>query len=168
MSIVVEAPRPTRKLQAERTVESQTLLLDNITWEQYEAIGDALQDRAGLRLTYDSGRLEFMTTSPRHEVYKHWSGRLLETVAEEMSIAVWPAGNMTFRRRDLAAGLEPDECYWIAHEPEMRGKLEWDPTRDPPPDVVMEIEVSRKALGAWPFSQLCACRKFGRMTATYY
>ena len=78
MSIVVEAPRPTRKLQAERTVESQTLLLDNITWEQYEAIGDALQDRAGLRLTYDSGRLEFMTTSPRHEVYKHWSGRLLE------------------------------------------------------------------------------------------
>ena len=30
-------------------------------------------------------------------------------------------------------GLEPDGCYWIEHEAQVRGRLDWDPQRDPPP-----------------------------------
>jgi Uma2 family endonuclease len=43
-------------------------------------------------------------------------------------------------------GWKPDDCYWIAHEENMRARLNWDPTRDPPPDLVVEIEISRSAL----------------------
>jgi Uma2 family endonuclease len=52
---------------------------------------------------------------------------------------------MTFKREDLARGLEPDQCYWIAHEAQVRGMKEWDPISDPPPDLVIEIEISRGA-----------------------
>ena len=87
-----------------------------------------------------------MTTSPRHERYKHWLGRFLETIAEELNKPIMPGGSMTFQREDLERGFEPDNCYWIANEPAVREKMTWEPEIDPPPDVAIEIEVSRSAL----------------------
>src|SRR5262249_49171972 len=56
-----------------------------------------------------------------------------------------PGGNMTFQREDLEKGLEGDNCWWIEHEEQVRCKLTWDPAVDPPPDLLLEIEVSRMA-----------------------
>jgi Uma2 family endonuclease len=144
MSVIL-APPPAAKDKSSQSDSEQRFVLDNITWQQYEEIGKALEDRAGLRITYDRGRLELKTTSPIHEICKTRLGRLLETLCEEFNLAVEPAGNMTFKREDLARGLEPDQCYWIAHEPEVRNKRQWDPKSDPPPDLVIEIEISRGA-----------------------
>src|ERR1700730_11851767 len=50
--------RPTsalRRKQQERFVVEQRLLLHDVSWEQYEAFGEALRDRAALRITYDRG-----------------------------------------------------------------------------------------------------------------
>ena len=87
-----------------------------------------------------------MTTSPRHERYKYWLGRFLDTIAEELNKPIVPGGSMTFQREDIERGFEMDECYWIANEPAVRDKLSWDPAIDPPPDVAIEIEVSRSIL----------------------
>jgi Uma2 family endonuclease len=124
----------------------QRFLLHGICWSSYIAIGEALLDRPALRLTYDRGALEFMTTSPRHEIYKKWLSRLIEILGEEFNHPQITAGNMTFQKEDLARGLEADDCFWIAHEVPMRGKLTWDSKSDPPPDLAVEIEVSRSAL----------------------
>lgn len=124
----------------------QRLILNFVDWDAYVTIGDALPDRPRLRMTYDRGRLEFRTTSPEHERLKRWLSRLLETIAEEYNMPIAPFGSMTFRRPELDRGLEPDECYWIAHERDVRNLDAWEPTRDPPPDLVIEIEVSRSAL----------------------
>jgi Uma2 family endonuclease len=120
--------------------------LHDLDWEKYIAIGDLLADRPALRLTYDRGRLEFMSTSPRHERYKYWLGRFLDTIAEELQKPIVPGGSMTFQRKDLDRGFEIDECYWIANEPAVRDKLTWDPAIDPAPDVAIEIEVSRSVI----------------------
>ncbi len=56
----------------------------------------------------------------------------------------------TFRRRVLDKGLEPDECFWIANEPLVRDKDVLDLPQDPPPDLVVEIEVSRSCLPRMP------------------
>jgi Uma2 family endonuclease len=122
------------------------VVLHHVAWQDYIAIGDALRDRPALRLTYDRGTLEIMTTSNEHEWYKKRLGRFLETIAEECNRPIVPAGNMTFQREDLVRGFEPDECFWIAHEPVMRTRLHYDPQRDPPPDLTIEIEVTRSAL----------------------
>lgn len=124
----------------------QRLMLDSVDWAAYVTIGDALPDRPRLRMTYDRGRLEFMTTSPEHERLKRWLSRLIETIAEEYNLPIAPFGSMTLRRPELDRGLEPDECYWIAHERDVRNPDTGDPSRDPPPDLVIEIEVSRSAL----------------------
>jgi Uma2 family endonuclease len=124
----------------------QRLVLEAVSWDQYEAIGEVFRDRPSLRLTYDRGRLEFMTTSPEHERNKRWLGRLVETMAEEFGKPIAPCGSPTFKQEILDRGFEPDECFWIAHELHMRGKLTWDPEQDPPPDLILEIEVSRTAV----------------------
>ncbi len=49
---------------------------------------------------------------------------------------------MTLGREDLERGLEPDECFYITHEPEVRGKEQLDLTTDPPPDLAVEIDVT--------------------------
>lgn len=127
-------------------VPAQHLLLHDVDWQAYVAIGEALGERPALRMTYDRGDLEFMTTSREHELYKTRLARLIETLTEELNIPIEMGGNMTFRRPESERALEPDECFWIAHEAQMRARLEWDPAHDPPPDLVLEIEVSRSAL----------------------
>ncbi len=87
-----------------------------------------------------------MVTSSQHEIYKRLLSRLIETLTEECNQPIVTAGNMTFQREDLERGLEADDCFWIAAEPRMRGKLTWNPAMDPPPDLALEIEISRSAL----------------------
>jgi Uma2 family endonuclease len=53
---------------------------------------------------------------------------------------------MTFRRKRKQRGLEPDECYWIANEPAVRGKYKFDFRVDPPPDLVVEVDVTSSSL----------------------
>lgn len=124
----------------------QAVVLHNIDWRAYQAIGRALADRPALRLTYDRGVLEIMTTSPEHERFKHFLGRLLDAWTEEFGVPIAGYGSMTFKRQKRLRGLEPDECYWIAHEAQMRGRDRIDLQVDPPPDLVLEIDISRSSL----------------------
>jgi Uma2 family endonuclease len=146
MNVVAQVPSGTTQGIKKKPTAEQRVLLYHLSWQDYQTIGRVLHNHPNVRLTYDRESLEIMTTSPEHEVYKKRLGRFFETLAEEFNLPIAPAGNMTFQREDLERGLESDECFWIAHEPQMRAKLEWDPGRDPPPDLVIEIEISRSAL----------------------
>jgi Uma2 family endonuclease len=88
--------------------------LYGVSWEQYEALLDALgNDHPSLRLTYCEGTLEIMTTLPEHERLKKLIARLLELWALERDVALEGYGSATFRKRAKERGLEPDECYVI-------------------------------------------------------
>src|ERR1043165_3043265 len=135
---------PVSLVQSTPKVEArQQFVLYNVAWDDYIKIGEALSDRPGLRLTYDQGMLELMTTSTGHERYKQWLGRFVETIAEELNKPIMPGGSMTFQRADVKRGFEPDNCFWIANENVVRHKMTWDARTDPPPDLILEIEVSR-------------------------
>jgi len=121
------------------------MLLSRISWETYEAILDECEDRR-LRHTYDRGSLEVMTRSGEHEVSKSLLGLFVVTLAEELNRPLYLGGELTLRRQDLDRGLEADQCYWIANEAKVRGKTNIDLTQDPPPDLFIEIEVSRTIL----------------------
>lgn len=123
----------------------QRFVLSLIDWPTYVAYSDLMGER-NVRVTYYQGEMEFMTLSPEHEKAKHLLVLLLAVLAEELAIDMAGLGSMTFRREDLEQGLEPDECYWIEHEPEVRGRIDIDMTEDPPPDLVLEVEISRSAI----------------------
>ena len=65
---------------------------------------------------------------------------------DELGWNIASFGSMTFKRRKLKRGLEPDECYWIQSEPLFHGRENIDLRRDPPPDLVLEIDVTHSAL----------------------
>jgi Uma2 family endonuclease len=132
------------------TVDTETpvterVLLHGVSWATYEALLAEVENR-GIRLTYDRGELEIMTPSNPHERYKSLIGRLIEAMTEELAIPIRSGGSTTFRSKLLEKGLEPDECYWVENEARMRMIRELDLTKDPPPDLAIEVEVSRSAL----------------------
>ena len=87
-----------------------------------------------------------MSPSRAHESDKSMLGRLIERFAEAKSIDICSSASTTFKRSDLARGFEADESYYICHEENVRAKREIDLLIDPPPDLVIEIEVSRSAI----------------------
>lgn len=70
-----------------------------------------------------------------------------------------------FNRKDMAVGIEPDNCFYIQNYRLMIDKRRLDLTVDPPPDLALEVDVTSKtqlsayeALGVpelWQFSQRC-------------
>ena len=140
-----EIPRDNGGLTTADLPAEQHFVLSCVSWDGYKTIGDVLLDQP-VRITYDRGALEFMTLSPKHEGGKKLLARLVEAMTEELDIDIACFGSMTFQREDLDRGFEPDECYWIEHEPAVRGRTDIDLASDPPPDLALEIEVSRNII----------------------
>lgn len=100
-----------------------------------------------VRMTYDRGELEMMSPSKPHEQYTRLLDWLVHAWVEELDVDIVSCGTMTCRREDLRRGFEPDNCYYVEHEPMMRAKEELDLSTDPPPDLAIEVEVSRGGRG---------------------
>jgi Uma2 family endonuclease len=120
---------------------SQKLLLHGIDWPTYSRLVRAFAGRRGLRLSYDRGTLEIMTLRYGHESLVHLLGRFVVALTEELNLPIAEGDSTTFRRRRSRRGLEPDQSYWIASEPLVRGKQRIDLRVDPPPDLAIEVDV---------------------------
>jgi Uma2 family endonuclease len=124
----------------------QRLVLYGEPWSSYTRLLRMFEGRRRLRITYDRGALEIMTVSPPHEHAKQLLGRFIEVLTEELGLPLASYGNLTMRRRRRQRGLEPDQCYWIQNEGASRNLQVFDLRLTPPPDLVIEVEVSRSAL----------------------
>lgn len=132
------------KTVVEPLPRQQFLELD-ADWEFYEALLEKLGGRP-IFVTYDRGMIEVMSPSRKHEVCGRLIARMIDALTEELGIPIASGGSMTFKRKDLERGLEPDECYWIQNAARMAGMREIDLAGDPPPDLAIEIEISRRLL----------------------
>jgi len=115
------------------------------TWNTYVALRDDDQNRH-VRMTFDDGRLELMSPNKSHERVGHLIGRFIDVWTYELGIDIQSCGTTTFRRQDLKRGLEPDKCYYIAHEAVVREREECDLSIDPPPDLAIEVDVTSGSL----------------------
>ncbi len=117
--------------------------LSGISWQTYETLLAEIGDRQ-IRLTYNRGNLEIMVPSPEHERFKTIMGRFVETLAEELDVRIEPLGSTTFKRPELS-GTEPDECFYIQNLSAVKGKKRIDMNQDPPPDLVVEIDITSRS-----------------------
>lgn len=127
----------------------QGIVLYGITWQTYQALRREMDERA-IRLAFDRGTLEIMSPNSEHEQYKKRFAQLIEALTEELGIPRLSAGSTTWDREDLEQGLEPAECYYISSESQVRGKMQLSLSVDPPPDLAVEIEITRKAIKRLP------------------
>lgn len=128
----------------ELAVEQRNFLRD-VDWQTYVALSDTT-DRAGCRLTYDQGDLEIMTPSMPHERYGTMIGRMVERYSEIFDIEIRSVASTTFRRADMHRGFEADEAYYVQNAERIRGISQIDLEIHPPPDLVVEIEISRSVI----------------------
>ena len=123
----------------------QRVLLRNISWDEFEQILDELGDRRASRFAYYKGTLEIMVPLAGHEDGKEIIGDLVKILLEELNIEFRSLGSTTFKRRDMVSGVEPDACFYIQNEAEIRGRVLIDLNFDPPPDLAIEIDITSKS-----------------------
>lgn len=127
------------------TTSDEHLVLYDISWDAYEQLLGVMQERR-LRHSYNAGTFEIMSPGKRHDRDKSFLGRLIEATALEWDIDVDAIGSTTLRNRLKGKGLEPDECYYVAHAEESRLRNDYDPDRDPPPDLAVEVDVTNSSV----------------------
>jgi len=139
-------------LAPSRTRESAEgrVLLRGVSWGTYERLLDEHPDSAGPRFTYDDGFLEIMTLSLEHENPNRQLALLAELILLEWDLDFHAAGSNTFKSEALGKGYEPDTCFYIANAAAVRGRKRLDLATDPPPDLVIEIEVTEPFLPRLP------------------
>jgi len=123
----------------------------DVTWEFYKQMCDQLE-RSGqhARVTFDEGRMEIMTTTGWHEGIKTCVARLLEHYSFVRDIPIQGFGNVSCEREDWLKGLQPDECYYITNKILLDDSGHLDLLHGPPPDLVIEVEVTRPSIPKHP------------------
>ncbi|MBA3601525.1 MAG: Uma2 family endonuclease [Acidobacteria bacterium] len=131
------------------TGDGRTILLNNISWNEYEMFLKDFEERAGWRLAYDGGKLEIMPPTPEHEEYSFSFHDFVRAYCENFDINLEGRRSATFRRKFLEKGVEPDECYYVQSAEKIAGKQL--PTKNfPVPDVAVEIDVTTESLDKFP------------------
>jgi len=123
--------------------------LSGVSWEEYVRLRD-LPENYHVRMTYVDGDLELMSPSRPHERIATLIDRFIIAWTEHHGVAILGCGMTTFRRQDLNRGLEPDKCYYIEHQAQMRGRDEVDLSIEPPPDLVVEVDLRSPSRNRMP------------------
>ncbi len=126
------------------------LVLEGEPWSAYTRLPKLFDERRRVRITYDRGVIEIMTLPHEHEHRAAILARLMVVWTEERGLPLKTGKSTAFRRRDIKRGLEPDECFWIANESLVRDKERLDLSQDPPPDLVIEIDVTNSSVPRLP------------------
>ena len=120
------------------------VLFHEVSWSEFEAILAELGEHRATRVAYLNSILEIRMPLPEHEKAKIIIGDLLKILLDELEINWEPFGSTTFKRQDMMAGIEPDDCFYIRNYARMIGRESLDLTVDPPPDLAIEIDITSK------------------------
>ena len=143
MASIVQTPE-TRT--APKAAGPDRILLRNISWELYEQLREDVSNW-GVRMAYDSGNLELMSPSLRHEEIRFRFDLFLVALARTLEFKFRGLASTTWKKVGAEKAKEADGCYYIANFGRIRGK-EINLEVDPPPDLAIEIEVSRSAINS--------------------
>ncbi|MDX2231529.1 MAG: Uma2 family endonuclease [Leptolyngbyaceae cyanobacterium bins.349] len=119
------------------------IILRHRTWDDYEDLLARRQDQAGLRIYYSSNTQEIRIMSPLPEHGK--DANLLANfvrVLLEHQRKEWEAYTPITLKFPPLQGVEPDYCYYIQNRDQILGKRRIDLTIDPPPDLVIEVDLT--------------------------
>jgi Uma2 family endonuclease len=143
--------RTTEYLDAiENLPEGATLTIQQFSWDDYEQLLEDLRDRPHRRISYDQGRLEIMSPLPEHEEHARFLDDLVRAFAQHHGVKVQKYGAATWKSKRLNRAVEPDCCYYVANAPAVIGKRKFDLESDPPPDIVVEIDITTESLSKFP------------------
>jgi Uma2 family endonuclease len=137
------APTPPRSLRAPAVIRGeQRIVIRNVSWDLYDRLSDAIDEHQHVYLAYDGKDLEIMTKGRFHEDYREIFGRLVN-----LRIRCRGVGETTWKRPEIARGLESDLCYYFTAkkrgaDAKARARTSNKVADYPNPDLAIEIDIS--------------------------
>ncbi|HEY9881896.1 MAG TPA: Uma2 family endonuclease [Leptolyngbyaceae cyanobacterium] len=138
--MVAVAPEPKAEFSPP-PVGEQRVVIRGLSWEGYLQILAALPPARGSRLTYDTGVLEITMPLEDHEFFSRLIERFIFTLVELLELRLKTLGSTTLNYPQVKKGAEPDNAYYIQNQPLVKGR-NVDFTQDPPPDLVVEVDIT--------------------------
>jgi Uma2 family endonuclease len=136
------SPRPSAVVPDE-----QRIVIRNVTWDLYDRLSDEIGERQHVYLAYDGKDLEIMTKGRIHEGYRSFFARLVNALTFELRIRCSDLGETTWKRPEIARGLESDLGYYftakkLAADAKSRARKSNEVADYPNPDLAVEIDIS--------------------------
>ncbi|MEG4581642.1 Uma2 family endonuclease [Microcoleus sp. MON1_C5] len=116
--------------------------ISNIIWLEFESILEELGEKRRTRIAYSNSTLEIMVPLLDREIPKDLIADIVKILLKSAGRRYEPFGSTTFKREG-AAGVEPDACFYILNYQRMIGRRRLLPD-DPPPDLAIETDVTSK------------------------
>ena len=122
----------------------------NATWETFERLLADAGECRGTRFTFDQGVLEITMPSQKHETLIKTIEMVIDALIDELELDFFGTRSTTFKRPDLEKGFEADSSYYFENADQVDGKEKIDLTKDPPPDLIIEVDVTNDSLNKLP------------------
>lgn len=155
--------------QAETIVEmidlmpaDSILIQHGVRWEDYEELLKAVGEGGGLRICYDEGTLQVRTLSQKHESCSTLIERIVGLISLNARIRVLFYGSTTIGKKRTQRGVEPDACFYVQNADKVGTLVEIDFETDPPPDVVVEIDIHHESISKFPIYAALSVPEFWR------
>ncbi len=131
--------------------EGAVRVFHNVTWDEYEELLEQVgETRHGLRISYNDGILKVMSVSPEHEQYVTFINGLVTHIRLRFRMNIRFFGSATMRKKKKSKGNEPDACFYVQTAAALGARIKIDFTVDPPPDVVVEVDIHHDSTGNDP------------------
>jgi len=124
--------------------------MHGISWQTFQQLLADRGERCGVLVAYDCGTVELRVPSQEHEWIKTTLTQVVEAVAFARDLHYRSLGSTTFVREDLARGFEPDACFYLDHAHAIAPDRPLDLAVDPPPDLVIEVDITCSSLDKLP------------------
>lgn len=139
MIVIAPVLKPVSQLDL---APGSVVTIPNITWLEFESILEELGEKRSARVAYSKETLEIMVPLPEHERPTDLISDIVKILLKSAGRRYEPFGSTTFKREG-AAGIEPDACFYILNYQRMISRRRLLPD-DPPPDLAIETDVASK------------------------
>ncbi len=119
----------------------QRVRIHHISWAGYCQVLAGLGNNRKTRLIFDQGTLEITMPSEQHEQAQIYISLFIRIWVLMSELKLKTIGSTTLNRFDLQRGAEPDNAFYIQNQAKVAGKY-IDLAVDPPPDLVVEVDIT--------------------------
>ncbi|WP_299490537.1 Uma2 family endonuclease [Acaryochloris sp. IP29b_bin.137] len=104
------------------TITTETLtILTGISWDTYERLLIETGAERHQRFAYNNERLEIRVPLASHEEPTRLLDDFVAVLVDSLGIELRKLGSLTLKNTQQQKGLEPDCCFYIQNEAEVRG-----------------------------------------------
>ncbi|HEY9822938.1 MAG TPA: Uma2 family endonuclease [Candidatus Sericytochromatia bacterium] len=111
------------------------------TWQQYQTLCQQRGDGSIPRMKYRTGEVLLMSPLPKHGRDAHLIANVITALLDHIG-QEYDAFTPVTMELPQESGIEPDYCFYIDNWEAVSGKERIDWSSEPPPDLVLEIDVT--------------------------